>query len=67
MVLSQLPALAKPQAEIPFEFRDGVICLNVKAASASRPLRFVPDSGVGISALNLDTARGLKLKLGEPE
>ena len=66
-VLSQLPGLAKPRAEIPFEFRDGLICLDVKTASAGRPLRFVLDSGAGISALNLEAARKLNLKLGEPE
>jgi hypothetical protein len=66
-VLSQLPGLAKPPAEIPFEFRDGLICLDVKTASAGRPLRFVLDSGAGISALNLEAARELNVKLGEPE
>jgi hypothetical protein len=64
--LFQLSAWARPNAEIPFELRDGLICLNVKVASASRPLRFVLDSGAGLSALNMDAARKLKLKLGAP-
>jgi hypothetical protein len=54
------------RAEIPFEWRDGLICVNVKVASAGRPLRFVLDSGAGLSALNLDAARKLKLRLGSP-
>jgi hypothetical protein len=65
-VFLQLSAWAKPAAEIPFELRDGLICLNVKAVSTSSPLRFVLDSGAGMSALNLDVARKLKLKLGVP-
>ena len=52
--------------EIPFELRDGLICLNVKVTSTSSPLRFVLDSGAGMSALNLDAARKLKVKLGAP-
>jgi hypothetical protein len=59
-------AIAQTGAEIPFEWRDGLICLNVKAASANRPLRFVLDSGAGLSALNWDAARKLKLRLGAP-
>jgi hypothetical protein len=62
----QLSAWAKADAEIPFELRDGLICLNVKPASTSSPLRFVLDSGAGMSALNLDAARKLKVKLGAP-
>jgi hypothetical protein len=62
----QLSAWAKPGAEIPFELRDGLIYLNVKAASTSSPLRFVLDSGAGLSALNLDAARESKVKLGAP-
>jgi hypothetical protein len=65
-VFLQLPAWAKPGAEIPFELRDGLICLNVKVTSTSSPLRFVLDSGAGMSALNLDAARKLKVKLGAP-
>ena len=65
-VFLPLPAWAKTQAEIPFELRDGLICLNVKVASSSSPLRFVLDSGAGLSALNLDAARKLKVKLGAP-
>jgi hypothetical protein len=65
-IFLQLSAWAKPSAEIPFELRDGLICLNVEAASTSRPLRFVLDSGAGISALNLEAARKLKVKLGAP-
>jgi Aspartyl protease len=62
----QLSAWAKADVEIPFELRDGLICLNVKPASTSSPLRFVLDSGAGMSALNLDAARKLKVKLGAP-
>ena len=59
-------AWAKTGAEIPFELRDGLICLNVKVATTNSPLRFVLDSGAGMSALNLDAARRLKVRLGGP-
>ena len=61
-----LSSSAQTRADIPFEFREGLICLDVKVASAGRPLRFVLDSGAGLSALNLDAARKLKLRLGAP-
>jgi Aspartyl protease len=61
-----LSASAQTSTEIPFELREGLICLNVKVAAASKPLRFVLDSGAGLSALNLDAARKLKLRLGAP-
>lgn len=59
-------AWAKTGTEIPFELRDGLICLNVKVATTNSPLRFVLDSGAGMSALNLDAARRLKVRLGGP-
>jgi Aspartyl protease len=61
-----LSASAQVRAEIPFELREGLICLNVNVASAPKPLRFVLDSGAGLSALNWDAARKLKLRLGAP-
>jgi Aspartyl protease len=61
-----LSAWAKTSAEIPFELRHGLICLNVKVNSTSSPLRFVLDSGAGLSALNLEAARKLKVKLSAP-
>jgi len=61
-----LSASAQVRAEIPFELREGLICLNVNVGSAPKPLRFVLDSGAGLSALNWDAARKLKLRLGAP-
>jgi hypothetical protein len=66
VAFSQLSASAKPGIEIPFELRNGLICLKVKADPTGTPLRFVLDSGAGISALNLEAARKLKVKLGGP-
>jgi hypothetical protein len=64
--LLPLAAWTKTSAETPFELRHGLICLNVKVTSASSPLRFVLDSGAGLSALTLEAARKLKVKLGAP-
>jgi Aspartyl protease len=52
--------------EIPFEWRHGLICLNVKAIPTNTSLRFVLDSGAAMSALNWNAARRLKVKLGVP-
>lgn len=66
-VFLPVPAWPKPGAEIPFEFRDGMICLTVKPIPTGTPLRFVLDSGAGMSALNLDAARKFKnLRPGPP-
>ena len=53
-------------AEVPFQFRDGLIWLQVTAPRSGRPLQFLLDSGAGVSVLNLRTAKRLHLKLGKP-
>jgi predicted aspartyl protease len=52
---------------IPFQFRDGMICLKVTVAGNSEPLNFLLDSGAGASVLDLAVARRLGLKLGESQ
>jgi hypothetical protein len=66
-VFLSVSAWARPGAEIPFELRDGMICLTVKPTPTGTPLRFVLDSGAGMSALNSDAARKFKsLRPGPP-
>jgi predicted aspartyl protease len=51
-------------AGVPFELREGLIWLRVRAAQSAEPLNFLLDSGAEASVLNLSTARRLGLKLG---
>lgn len=55
--------MAGPTSEIPFEFRDGLIWLKVRAEGAREPLNFLLDSGAGVSVIDLGTAERLGLKL----
>jgi hypothetical protein len=60
-----LSAQSKVLGEIPFQFHDGLIWLKVGVTGKSEPLNFLLDSGAGVSAVDLQTARFLRLKLRE--
>jgi len=64
VLLPQLFAQAKVPTEIPFQYRDGLIWLKVDVAGKSEPLNFLLDSGAGVSAIDLQTARSLGVQLG---
>lgn len=51
--------------EFPFEYREGLLWVQVQVAESREPLRFLLDSGAEVSVVNLDTARRLGLSLGE--
>ena len=51
--------------EFPFEYREGLLWVQVQVAESREPLRFLLDSGAGVSVVNLDTAKRLGLSLGE--
>jgi len=51
-------------AGIPFEYKDGLIWVKVRAAGREEPLNFLLDSGAGVSVLSLDAARKLPVRLG---
>ncbi len=53
--------------EVPFEFRDGLIWLQVHAAASQPPMTFVLDSGAGGSVIDLACARRLGLRMGKRE
>src|SRR5260221_11893814 len=48
--------------EFPFQFRDGLICVEVRVAESTGALNFLLDSGAGVSVINLRTAKKLGLK-----
>jgi len=62
-----LSAQSKVLGEIPFQFHDGLIWLKVGVAGKGEPLNFLLDSGAGVSAVDLQTACCLRLKLGEQQ
>jgi hypothetical protein len=55
---------AQPAASVPFQFRNGLLWIEVSAAGSSRPLRFLLDSGASKSVIDLTTARRCGLRLG---
>jgi len=65
ILLLPLSAQSKVLGEIPFQFHDGLIWLKVGVAGKSEPLNFLLDSGAGVSAVDLQTACHLRLKLGQ--
>ena len=60
-----LSAQSKVLGEVPFQFHDGLIWLKVAVTGKSAPLNFLLDSGAGVSAVDLQTACCLPLKLGK--
>ena len=65
ILLLPLSAQSKVLGEMPFQFHDGLIWLKVGVTGRSEPLNFLLDSGAGVSAVDLQTACCLRLKLGE--
>jgi Aspartyl protease len=55
-----------PLAEIPFQFRDGLIWIEVSVSDCRAPLHFLLDSGAQVSVINTGTAQRLGLKRGRP-
>jgi hypothetical protein len=64
VLLLPLSARSEVLAEIQSQYRDGLIWLKVDVTGKSEPLNFLLDSGAGISAIDLQTARSLGVHLG---
>src|ERR1700730_6293437 len=63
-LLLPLSARSEVLGEIHCQYRDGLIWLKVDVAGKTEPLNFLLDSGAGISAIDLRTARRLGVHLG---
>lgn len=50
---------------IPFQFRDGMIWMNVTVPGRSEPLKFLLDSGAGVSVVDTATAQRVGWALGD--
>ena len=64
VLLLPLSAKSEAQCEIHSQYQGGLIWLKVDVTGKSEPLNFLLDSGAGISAIDLQTARGLGVLLG---
>src|SRR3984893_17070029 len=63
-LLLPLSAQSEAQREIHSHYHGGLIWLKVNVTGKSEPLNFLLDSGAGISAIDLQTARSLGVHLG---
>lgn len=57
-------AVATVISELPIQFREGLLWVEVNVPQSKEPLHFLVDSGASASVLNLTTARLLGLELG---
>jgi hypothetical protein len=63
--LSRLQAAPITLAEFPFQYREGLLWVEVNIPQSDKPLHFLLDTGAGASVINLSTAKRLGLKLGQ--
>jgi Aspartyl protease len=66
-LLLPLSGKSEPQREIHCQYRGGLIWLKVDVTGKSESLNFLLDSGAGVSAIDLQTARSLGLHLGNQQ
>jgi hypothetical protein len=62
--LVHLQAAPLVTAEIPFQYREGFLWVEVHIANSEKPFNFLLDTGAGVSVINLNAAQRLGLKLG---
>ncbi len=53
-------------SEFPFQYREGMIWVQVRVPQSPNALSFLLDSGASVSAIDLGAAKRLGIKLGEP-
>jgi hypothetical protein len=53
--------------EIRFQYQDGLIWLKAEVPAKTKSLNFLLDSGAGVSVIDLDQARALGMRIGDPE
>ena len=62
--LFRVQAAPTSPTEFPFEYREGLLWIEVNIPQSEKPLNFLVDTGAGVSAINLNTAKRIGLKLG---
>src|SRR6266853_543923 len=63
--LFRLQAAPVTLAEFPFQYREGLLWIEVNIPQSEEPLNFLLDTGAEVSVINLNTARRIGLKLGQ--
>jgi hypothetical protein len=63
--LLRLQAASTAIAEFPFQFREGLLWVEVTTPRSAKPLNFLLDTGAEVSVVNLSTARRMGLRLAE--
>ncbi|HEX3721023.1 MAG TPA: aspartyl protease family protein [Verrucomicrobiae bacterium] len=64
VALFRVQAAPIPLAEFPFQFREGLLWVEVNIPESQKPLNFLLDTGSGVSAINLGTVKRIGLKFG---
>ena len=62
--LLRVQAATNVPAEFPFQYREGLLWIEVNLPQSDQPLHFLLDTGAGASVINLNTAKRLGLKPG---
>src|SRR5882672_4593694 len=62
--LLQAEPMASTSCELPIQFREGLLWMEVSVPQSKETLHFLVDSGASASVVNLGTARRLGLELG---
>ncbi len=62
--LSRVALASAATSELPIQFREGLLWIEVSISQGKEPLRFLVDSGASASVINLGTAKQLGLALG---
>ena len=65
-LLLAVSARSETPDEIRFQYQDGLIWLKAEVPGKSEPLNFLLDSGAGVSVVDLDRARALGMRIGDP-
>jgi Aspartyl protease len=66
-LLAAVSARSEALKEIRFRYQDGLIWLKAEVRGKNESLNFLLDSGAGVSVLDLDRARALGMRVGNPE
>jgi len=65
IALLEVQAAPTTLVEFPFQFREGLLWIEVSIGQSQSPLNFLVDTGAGVSLINLSTAKRIGLKLGK--
>lgn len=65
VLVTAVSGVSASPTELPFQFREGFLWVEVTIPQSAKPLNFLVDTGSGVSAINLNTGKRIGLKLGQ--